>query len=59
MSSKTPEEYKRVLIGIVECDGDLDRYCKLLFEWVKTGKVSRRQFLEVQSHVHNLLLQYN
>lgn len=59
MSSKTSEEYRRDLIDIVEYGGDLDRYSKLLFEWVKTGKISRRQFLEIQSHVHTLLLQYH
>lgn len=56
MSTKQPYEYVQELMDIVEIQGDLPKYNKLVFEWVKTGKISRRAFCDLQDHVFNLLL---
>ena len=59
MSSKSQEEYILELKNIVEYSGDLPRYNELLFEWVKTGKISHRSFCDLQEYVMNLLLNYH
>lgn len=52
MSSKTQEEYKRDLYHH-HSKGNIAQYNKSLYEWVKTGKITRSTFTEVQEHVIN------
>ena len=59
MTTKTQKEYLVILKGIVDKTGDLDNYNRLMFDWVKSGVITRTTYMEASTYLQTTLLHYS